>query len=210
MRRMTLNLGLRSSVYDALIPESHLPAGPYVPARDFPEVKHSPRWENLSPRVGAAYDLFGDGRTALKGGAGPLSGAQHGRRGEPPGVESAHEHDAELERREREFRPRLRSHNPLANGECGAWADLHFRSGQGRQYALRRRCARRLQPAELQLAGHRSRSSTSWRSNMGLTVAYFRTWYGGFQAAGQHAGDLRGLRSVLHHRARWTAGCPAT
>jgi Carboxypeptidase regulatory-like domain len=66
IRRLTLNLGLRYGVYDAFIPESHLPAGPFVPARDFPEVKHSPRWKNLSPRLGAAYDLFGDGKTALK------------------------------------------------------------------------------------------------------------------------------------------------
>ena len=63
---MTLNLGLRYAVYDMSIPDIHLAAGPYVPARDFPEVKHSPRWKNLSPRLGAAYDLFGNGKTALK------------------------------------------------------------------------------------------------------------------------------------------------
>ena len=65
IRRLTLNLGLRYAVYDAFIPESHLPAGPFVPARDFPAVEHSPEWKNLS-LVGAAYDLFGDGKTALK------------------------------------------------------------------------------------------------------------------------------------------------
>ena len=111
MRKADAEPGRAVRVYDVLIPESHLPAGPCVPARDFPEVKHSPRWENLSPRVGAAYDLFGMADGA-QGGAGPVSSSQHGRRREPPGVESGHEHDDCLERCEREFRPRLRSHEP--------------------------------------------------------------------------------------------------
>src|SRR5262249_35095968 len=66
IRKLTLNLGLRYAVYDAFVPAQRLPAGPFEPARDFPSVKHSPQWKNLSPRFGGAYDLFGNGRTALK------------------------------------------------------------------------------------------------------------------------------------------------
>src|SRR5437773_7316046 len=65
-RKLTLNLGLRYTVYDAFIPAQHLPAGPFEPVRDFPAVEHSPQWQNLSPRLGVAYDLVGTGKPALK------------------------------------------------------------------------------------------------------------------------------------------------
>jgi hypothetical protein len=41
-----------------------------VPARFFEAVDDLPNWKNFSPRFGAAYDVFGDGRTALKASAG--------------------------------------------------------------------------------------------------------------------------------------------
>src|SRR4030095_14116047 len=44
----------------------HLPAGPFVPARDFAAQNHIPNFKDLNPRLGAAYDLFGNGRTAIK------------------------------------------------------------------------------------------------------------------------------------------------
>ena len=52
------------------------------------------------------------------------------------------------------------------------------RSGKAIRFCRRR--ARRLQPGELQLAGQ-CLGPAPVASNMGLTVAYFRTWYGGFQ-----------------------------
>jgi hypothetical protein len=70
MNRVTLNLGLRLDMVNGYVPEQHLAAGPWVPARDFDEVKNAPDWKDIDPRLGFAYDLFGTGRTAVKGSIG--------------------------------------------------------------------------------------------------------------------------------------------
>ena len=66
IERLTLNLGGRLEFVNGYIPEQHLAAGPWVPARDFAPVKNAPNWRDINPRLGGSYDLFGNGRTALK------------------------------------------------------------------------------------------------------------------------------------------------
>jgi hypothetical protein len=181
MRRLTLNLGLRYAVYDVLIPESHLPAGPYVPARDFPEVKHSPRWENLSPRVGAAYDLFGTGKTALKAALGRYPARNTGVGVNLPVSNQPTSTTISWTDANGNFVPDCNLRNPLANGECGAWSDRTF--GQVREGNTRFADDAR---GGFNLENYNWQGNVSvqhqLRANMGLTVAYFRTWYGGFQA----------------------------
>ena len=68
VKRMTLNLGLRFDYQSGYFPALHLGPAYFVPTRDltFPETD-SIKWKDLSPRLGVAYDVFGDGKTALKG-----------------------------------------------------------------------------------------------------------------------------------------------
>jgi hypothetical protein len=70
IRRLTLNPGVRYEYLRGSTSAVDLPAGRFVPARHFDRVDNLPRWSDISPRFGIAYDLFGNGRTALKGSVG--------------------------------------------------------------------------------------------------------------------------------------------
>jgi hypothetical protein len=67
IERLTLNPGVRWDYFNASIPEQYAPAGRFVPERRFAAVKNIPNWHNVSPRFGAAYDVTGEGKTAIKG-----------------------------------------------------------------------------------------------------------------------------------------------
>ena len=66
--RVTLNPGIRYERFVMSIPAQGAAAGTWVPARDFAAQDDIVNWNTVSPRFGVAWDMTGDGRTALKGG----------------------------------------------------------------------------------------------------------------------------------------------
>ena len=128
VKRLTLNLGLRFDYLNMSIPAQHAPAGPFVDARDFAEVRDVPNWKDLNPRLGVAYDLFGNGRTALKGSVSRYVNLQ--------GVDFANDLNpltASVNTVTRDWTdangnyvPDCALRNPAANGECGVFRNLNF------------------------------------------------------------------------------------
>jgi hypothetical protein len=64
--RATINAGLRLDAVSAYLPAQTSPAGTYVEARSFPKADVFDFGPNLAPRLGVSYDLFCNGRTAVK------------------------------------------------------------------------------------------------------------------------------------------------
>ena len=65
--RLTLNAGVRFDRYSSWLPEQGNPGtGPYAIANILPENHDFPVYNAWSPRVSLIYDLFGNGRTAIK------------------------------------------------------------------------------------------------------------------------------------------------
>jgi hypothetical protein len=68
LRRLTLNVGLRFDWLRSRVAAVNNPANALFAAYSSPAVDDVPNWRDLNPRVGAALDLFGNGKTAIKGG----------------------------------------------------------------------------------------------------------------------------------------------
>lgn len=72
IKRMTLTGGLRYERLEGYLPEQSSPPSQYFPnlPRTFEEQRDIVLWHTVGPRLSTAYDVFGNGRTAIKAATG--------------------------------------------------------------------------------------------------------------------------------------------
>jgi hypothetical protein len=63
---VTLNLGLRYDYHNAYVPEQDIPALPFVGPKHYDAFPDAPSWKDLSPRLGFAWDVTGQGKSVLR------------------------------------------------------------------------------------------------------------------------------------------------
>ena len=181
--RLTLNLGLRFDYFSGYVPAQDVAATPngWLPARHFDQVDGVPSWTDLSPRVGAAYDLGGDGRTALKVSIGKYVGKTvvEIANANNPIVASVNQVARSWADANGNFIPDCDLANRGQNGECGPLQNQNFGSpvvttrfsddvikGFG------------VRPYNWDMSAEVQRQIGS---TMSATAGYYRNWYGNFR-----------------------------
>jgi hypothetical protein len=181
-RRLTLNLGVRFDYVHSYAPAVTLPAVPLVgaPQLNLSKVDNVPNWKDVTPRLGAAYDVFGNGRTAVKGSISKYNIFQTVdlATGNAPANRIAISTSRSWTDANHNLTPDCNFANPAANGECGPWLTPTF--GQSIPSTT-------YDPSFLTSSGVRPYTwqgslslQQQLRPGVALNVGYFRTWYGNF------------------------------
>ena len=67
LKRLTINPGLRYDWFHPWVDEQVAPGSPWLPERHFAAINDLRSFTDFSPRLAVIYDVFGNGRTAIKG-----------------------------------------------------------------------------------------------------------------------------------------------
>jgi hypothetical protein len=140
-------------------------------------VENVPNHHDISPRFGFAYDLFGTGRTAVKGSVGRYVGGGSFAQANNPVNTSVNSANRTWTDSNGDFWPQCDFSNTATNGECGPLSNLNF--GKANPNATR------FDPEVLNGWGKRL---YNWEITAGfqhqlfaglsLDATYYRRWYG--------------------------------
>jgi hypothetical protein len=181
LQRFTLSAGLRYEYLRAYSGEITQPSGfPNSTGVHYDRVDCLPCWHDINPRVGVAWDVFGNGGTAVKAGLGryveSLNSGYATNFG--PGAGVVVQANRTWGDANRDFFPNCDLKNLAANGECGALDNQAF--GQALVNTV---------PDTGFMNGWNKRQF-NWQASLGVdhelrpgvavSATYYRRWFGNF------------------------------
>jgi hypothetical protein len=194
IQHWTINAGVRYDGFIGGYPDQVRGPAPLQPTRDFsfPAVT-TMSLHDVTPRLGASYDLFGNGKTALKASLGKYMLTLF-TVGNPAGVNTTttrNWNDLTYpvgDPRRGNFNPDCDMLDPALNGECSAYASAFGTLTSIPQINRDTRFGWGNRPFNWEF-------STSVQHQLaprvGIDVGYFRRWFGNFQVT-----QLRGLSAT--------------
>jgi hypothetical protein len=180
INRLSLTMGLRYEYVNAWAKAVDQPGGLLADPASYPSAECLPCWHDLNPRVGGAFDLFGNGRTAIKGSVGRYVELMNVAVADQfaPYAAAVNSTTRSWTDSNNNWYPDCNLRNPGLNGECGPMANQAFGQTDSRT-----------RPDPEWITGWGKRGYT-WmtsvsvdhelRSGVALNAGYYRTWFGNF------------------------------